>query len=56
MDGQELKALLGRAGLEPAEHWRHEEVLPARAAWRHLASARAAPAVRGGRAAEVNEA
>ncbi|MFF3936975.1 PE-PGRS family protein [Streptomyces phaeofaciens] len=56
MDGQELKALLGRAGLEPAEHWRHEEVPPARAAWRHLASAPATPAVRGGRAAEVNEA
>lgn len=57
MTGEELKALPGRAGLDAAEHWRNEEVLPARAAWRRITAAAdtPAPTVRGGRAAEVNE-
>ncbi|CAM5269216.1 PE-PGRS family protein [Streptomyces aurantiogriseus] len=56
MTGEELKELLRRAGLEPAEHWRTEEVLPARAAWRRITSGEAAPlvTVRGDRADEVN--
>ncbi|MBO7937467.1 PE-PGRS family protein [Streptomyces sp. S9] len=41
MSGDELKALLGRAGLVAAEHWRTEEVLPARAAWRRITAAAA---------------
>ncbi|SMF44627.1 hypothetical protein [Streptomyces sp. Amel2xC10] len=57
MTGDELKALLGRAGLVAAEHWRTEEVLPARAAWRRITAAAAhAPtlAVRADRPAEID--
>ncbi|MEU2297132.1 PE-PGRS family protein [Streptomyces antibioticus] len=57
MTGDELKALLGRAGLVAAEHWRTEEVLPARAAWRRITAAAAhapTPAVRADRPAEID--